>query len=305
MDKYNIDPELTILKPLRFKRYTRMRRFVANFVFRITVFLNRPKKGILRTTYKLRGYNHRVISVYVYRKKGQLAKSPGLLYIHGGGFQMVGTPVHLRMLEQIVDETGYKVVYVKYHLAPKYPFPAGFFDCYHALLWMKNQAEFLNIDEDHISVGGDSAGGNLATGIALYARDKRGPNIVKQMLLYPVIDIKQETDSMKEFFDAPMWNSILNKSMWEVYLQNGDFGMLEYASPSLASLENMPETYIETAQYDCLRDEAIDYARKLSEAGVKVVEHHTRKSVHGYDAVFYSEFVKKMIENRVKFLNGD
>ena len=305
MDKYNIDPELRVLKPLRFKKYNGLRRFFANFVFILTMFFTKPGKGIIRLTYKIRGYNHQNVKVFVLRKRNVSGKTPGLLYIHGGGFQIVGTFVHIKMLEQIVEATGHSVVYVNYHLAPKHPFPAAFFDCYHTLLWMKNHAGYLLIDENDISVGGDSAGGNLAAGIALYARDKSGPKINKQMLLYPVIDIRQETDSIKEFHDAPMWNSVLNKSMWEVYMKNGDFDMLQYASPSLASLENMPKTYIETAQFDCLRDEAIDYARKLSEAGVKVIEYHTRKSVHGYDAVFYSNFVKKMIENRIEFLKGE
>ncbi len=305
MGKYNIDSELKVLKPLKFKKYTSSRRLIANMIFSFTVFFSRPSKDVIFKKYKIKGYNHQNIKIFVFRKKNQAGKTPSLLYIHGGGFQMVGTTVHLKMLEKIVQETGHTVVYVNYHLAPKYPFPAGFFDCYHTLLWMKNHATYLHIDEDRISVGGDSSGGNLATGIALYARDKSGPKIMKQMLLYPVIDMKQETPSMKEFNDTPMWNSVLNKSMWEVYLKNGDFDMLKYASPSLATLENMPKTYIETAQYDCLRDEAIEYAKNLSKAGIQVIEHHTRKTVHGYDAVFYSNLVKQMIENRVKFLKGD
>jgi acetyl esterase/lipase len=154
-------------------------------------------------------------------------------------------------------------------------------------------------------VAGDSAGGNLATAVTLLARDYDGPKIKRQMLLYPVIDVLQNTPSMKEYFDTPMWNSILNKSMWELYLKNGDLGMIEYASPSLAKLHNLPRAYIETAQFDCLRDEAIDYARRLSEAGVPVKEYHTLKTVHGYDAVFYSKLVKSMIQKRIQFLRGD
>jgi acetyl esterase len=305
MDKFNIDSELRVLKPLKFKKYTSSRRLIANIIFSLTVFFTRPGQGVIFKKYKIKGYNHQNVKIFVLRKRNQEGKTPSLLYIHGGGFQIVGTTVHLKMLEKIVQETGHTVVYVNYHLAPKHPFPAGFFDCYHALLWMKNHASYLHIDEDKISVGGDSAGGNLATGIALYARDKSGPKIIKQLLLYPVIDVNQETPSMKEYHDTPMWNSVLNKSMWEIYLKNGHFDMLKYASPSIADLENMPKTYIETAQYDCLRDEAIEYAKNLVKAGNQVIEFHTRKTVHGYDAVFYSKLVKQMIENRAKFLMGD
>lgn len=304
MPKYKIDPELLILKPLKFKKYTNFRRAMANFVFEFTSFFSRPKRGIRRKHFWIRGYKHMKIKVTFYEKKGQKDKKPALLYIHGGGFQMKGTTVHQNILQNIVLETGHKGIYVRYHLSPKFPFPAAFFDCYHALLWMNEHADFLGIDENHIHVGGESAGGNLATAITLYARDHHGPSIKKQMLIYPVIDQRQQTPSMLEYDDTPMWNSILNKSMWEDYLRNGDYGLLQYASPSYASLENMPETYIETAQYDCLRDEAIEYARRLSESGVKVHEFHTFRTVHGYDAVFFSKLVKKMMKQRTDFLKS-
>jgi acetyl esterase/lipase len=305
MANYQVDPELLILKPLKFKKYTRARRAFANFVIDFTMFFSRPKKGIRSRHFYIRGYQHMKVKVTVYELKDQMEKAPGLLYIHGGGFQMAGTPVHISMLQNIILETKQKAVYVKYHLSPKHPFPTAFFDCYHALLWMKEHADYLNIDMNHISVAGDSAGGNLATAVALYARDHQGPKIEKQMLLYPVIDQKQETPSMKAFHDTPMWNSTLNKSMWEIYLKNGDHGMMQYASPSYAQLHDMPETYIETAQYDCLRDEAIEYAKKLSEAGVTVHEYHTLKTVHGYDAVFFSKLVKRMMHHRIQFMKGE
>jgi acetyl esterase/lipase len=270
------------------------------------MFFSRPKKGVKRKHYTIKGYKHTNIQVTVYEKKDNHEISPALLYFHGGAFQMEGTVVHINMLMNIMMKTNYKIVYVRYRLAPKFPFPAGFFDCYHALLWMNQHHEYLKIDPNQISVGGDSAGGNLATAVALYARDHHGPKINKQMLIYPVIDMKQDTESIKKFVDTPMWNSLLNKSMWEDYLKNGDFKMIDYASPSLAKdLKNMPKTYIETAQYDCLRDEAIDYARRLSADGVSVTEYHTRKTVHGYDAVFYSKLVNHMIDQRIKFLNEE
>jgi acetyl esterase/lipase len=268
------------------------------------MFFSRPKKGIRRRHFWIRGYQHMKVKVTVYERKNQEGIAPGLLYIPGGGFQMAGTPVHVSMLQRMVSSTHCRAVYVNYHLAPKHPFPAALFDCYHALLFMKEHADYLKIDPNQLYVAGDSAGGNLATAVALLSRDQQGPKIKKQMLLYPVIDYSQNTPSMKEFYDAPMWNSVLNHSMWEMYLKNGDYGMLHYASPSFADLHDMPETYIETAQYDCLRDEAIEYARRLSEAGVKVHEYHTLKTVHGYDAVFFSKLVKRMLHSRIAFIKG-
>ncbi|MFH0766890.1 MAG: alpha/beta hydrolase [Bacillota bacterium] len=304
MEKYDVNQELRILKPLRFTKYTNTRRFFANLVFRLSMFLTKPKKGICERRFIFYGYLHQKVRLSVYELKNQEGKAPGLLYIHGGGFQIQGTPVHERLIANIIRETKHKAVYVNYHLSPKYPFPTALEDCYHALLWMKEHADFLGIDTSELAVAGDSAGGNLATGVALLARDRKGPHIHKQMLLYPVLDVKQQTESMKAYYDAPMWNASLNKSMWEIYLKNGDFGMLEYASPSLADVTGLPETYIETADYDCLRDEGILYAKRLKEAGIKVIEHHTKNTVHGYDAVFYSQLVKNLTKQRIAFLRS-
>lgn len=305
MNAYHVDPELLILKPIRFKKYTSLRRITANFIIALTMFFTRPKKGIRQRHFWIRGYQHMKVRVTLYERKGQEEVAPGLLYIHGGGFQMAGTPVHVGMLQNIVLATHHRAVYARYHLAPKHPFPAALFDCYHALLWMKEHADYLKIDASNLSVAGDSAGGNLATAVALLSRDQQGPKIKKQMLLYPVIDYGQDTPSMKAYHDTPMWNSILNKSMWDMYLKHGDYGMLHYASPSFAKLHDMPETYIETAQYDCLRDEGIEYARRLSEAGVNVHEYHTLRTVHGYDAVFFSKLIKRMMQSRIAFIKGD
>ena len=304
MNKYDIDKELNILKPLKFSKYTHARRFIANMVFKISMFFTKPKKGIRERRFIFRGYNHQKVKLSLYELKEQTGKAPGLLYIHGGGFQIQGTPVHERLIANIMQETKQKTVYVNYRLAPKYPFPTALEDCYHGLLWMVEHADFLGIDTNDISVAGDSAGGNLATAVALLARDRKGPKIHRQMLLYPVIDMEQKTPSMLEYDDVPMWNSKLNKSMWEVYLKNGDFGMLHYASPSFADLKGLPDTYIETAEYDCLRDEGKAYAKRLKAEGIRVVEHHTKHTVHGYDAVFYSMLVKNLTKERIRFLGG-
>ncbi len=304
MNKYDIDHELNILKPLKFTKYTNSRRFLANLVFKISMFFTKPKKGIREKRFVFRGYQHQKVKLSVYELKDQIGKAPGLLYIHGGGFQIQGTPVHEHLVANIMKETKQKTVYVDYRLAPKYSFPTALEDCYHALLWMVEHADFLNIDISNISIAGDSAGGNLATAVALLSRDRKGPKIQRQMLLYPVIDQEQKTKSMLEYDDVPMWNSLLNKNMWEVYLKNGDFGMIQYASPSYADLKGLPDTYIETADYDCLRDEGILYAKRLKAEGIRVVEHHTKHTVHGYDAVFYSRLVKNLTKERIYFLRG-
>lgn len=302
MKKYDVIPELKLLKPIRFLKYSNVRRIFQNFVFEFSMFFTRPKRGIQMKKYKIRGYRYKKIQIIYYRLKKDHEKRPLILYLHGGAFQVEGTPVHIHMLTNLMVGADHHGLYVKYRLAPKHPFPTGFFDCYHALQWAVEHHEYLGIDLNRITVAGDSAGGNLATAVALFSRDFGGPKIGKQMLIYPVIDLKQQTESQRIYDDTPMWNSNLNRVMWDLYLKKGDHGLLPYASPSYAKLEGLPKTYIETAEFDPLRDEGILYAKYLKLAGVKVEEHHTFKTVHGYDAVFFSTFIKEMTEKRVRFL---
>lgn len=305
MRDYDVDSELRILKPLRFKRYSNLRRFIANGIISLTMFFAKPKKGIRKRKFVIRGYRHQKIKVYFFEKKTDSGKKPAMLYIHGGGFQMKGTPVHIKIVTDLMVGTDYKAVFVTYRLIPKHPFPTALFDSYHALKWMTDHADYLNIDTNHIAIAGDSAGGNLATGVTLYAKDHHGPTIHKVLLIYPVLDAKMTTQTMKDYIDTPMWNSNLNKDMWKLYLKNGDYGLLNYASPLQADVTGFPQTYIETAEFDCLRDEGVLFGRKLKKAGVSVYENHTLKTVHGYDALFFSKLVKEVKEKRISFLKGD
>lgn len=304
MKPYAIDSELRFLRPLKYKRYSATRRIFFNWFFNFIIIFARPRKGIEIKKYKIKGYLGKKITIYVLKHKTKVLNKKGLLYMHGGGFQTEGTPVHLRMISNMIYDSGHTAVYVKYRLAPKYPFPYALEDSYAAYLWMLEKEAFLNIKKNEISVAGDSAGGNLAVGVALLARDRLNQKLEKMLLFYPVIDHRQITPSMKKFDDTPMWNSILNKNMWEIYLKNGDFGMLNYTSFLIGDLIGLPETYIETAEFDCLRDEGIWFANKLKELNIKVVERHTKGSVHGYDAVFFSDFIKKRVSDRSEFLQN-
>ncbi len=304
MKKYDIDKELKLLRPLRYKKYSHTRRVIFNIFFNMSMVFSKPRKGIKIKKYIIKGYQNQKIKIYVLKNQKIKSNQKALLYIHGGGFQIEGTPVHMNMLSNIIYDSGHTAVYVKYRLAPKYPFPIGLEDCYKAYLWMIDYKEFLGINPNYISVAGDSAGGNLAVGVALLARDRLNNMLDKMLLFYPVIDHRQITPSIEAYDDTPMWNSILNKSMWETYLKNGDFGMLNYTSLLLGDLKGLPKTYIETAEYDCLRDEGIWFAEKLKSLNIEVVERHTKKTVHGYDAVFFSDFMKKRTKDRALFLQG-
>jgi acetyl esterase len=299
---YNMHPDLLILSKFKVKKYTKFKMGLMNAFFRISLFFGKKDKELIQKKFRIKGYKDKKLTIISYLPKDDKQKTRALIYYHGGGFFLDGTAAHLRIIRKIAKETHQKVFFVKYHLVPKYPFPHALYDCYNSLVWVHENKDQLNIDPLAISVMGDSAGGNLAAAVSLMARDFNGPKVFRQLLLYPVLDINQKTKSMIEFTDAPVWNSKLNADMWKLYLKNGDFGMLQYASPSLASLENLPETYIETAEYDCLRDEAKEYEKRLKKAGVSVTSFHTKGSFHGYDALFFSKFTTEMMEKRFAFL---
>jgi acetyl esterase len=303
MKSYDIDPQFKILKPITFNSYSKYRQITTNVLLNTMMFLARPSLDIKVKKYKIPGYLKEPIKLNFYKLINQQDYTNVILYCHGGGFQIEGNPIHLKILGTMMKKTGFKGVYVQYRLAPKYPFPAGFMDCYEALNWLDQNRDTLKIK--NIIVAGDSAGGNLAAAISLRARDLNGPKIIKTMMLYPVIDNRMDTESKQIYDDTPIWNSKLNYDMWKNYLKDGDHQMIQYASLIEANLDNLPQTYIETAEFDCLRDEAKRYAEHLKLANNKVVEVHTKRSVHGYDACFTTDFVKDLYEKRTAFLLED
>jgi acetyl esterase len=193
---------------------------------------------------------------------------------------------------------------VDYRLAPKYIFPKAFEDCFAALQWVASNAATLGVNANRIAVGGDSAGGTLAAGVAQKVRDEKGPAICGQLLVYPAVDKSSSTPSATQFLDTPLWDGISNKKMWAMYLKEVGFTNTPvYAAPSdRQDLSGLVPAYVENAEFDPLRDEAADYAKRLQAAGVKTIFNPTKGTVHGYDTVFDSETSKKALQQRLDFL---
>jgi len=303
MKHYNIHKDLRFLRILKFKQYSKLRLMFVNGVLAIMNTLTVPHEEVKIKKYDFFGYQNGKVSLRLFRLKAQKVKPKGAIVMyHGGGFQMRGTPVHIRLASHLVVSTGYLLYYVNYRLAPKYPFPHALEDSYAGLLFAYEHAKKINPDLEEFIVYGESAGGNLAAAMTLLARDRKWPTITKQLLIYPVTSHRLDTPSMIEYTQTPMWNAILNQSMWESYLSRGDFDMLNYASVLEADLKELPPCYIETAEFDCLRDQGILYAHKLKKSGVNVKELHTNQTVHGYDAVFFSPFIKSIVERRINYI---
>ncbi|HPC07156.1 MAG TPA: alpha/beta hydrolase, partial [Anaerolineaceae bacterium] len=224
-----------------------------------------------------------------------------LVYYHGGGFVLGSNPLQERLFLRIAEEVPFVLVMPDYRLAPDHPFPAGVEDCYATLLWVARYASRIGIDRSRIAVAGDSAGGGLAAAVAQMARDKKGPAICLQILLYPVTDCSMTTESANLFTDTPVWNSLANRKMWEVYLNGWEGPVSPYASPMHAgSLASLPPAYVETAEFDPLHDEGIEYARRMVAEGVEVTLHETKRTVHGYDIIKMNEIVEESLALRTQ-----
>lgn len=247
---------------------------------------------------KLTTRDGKKIRLFVFEPRKAKKKLPALLYIHGGGFTNKAAPTHYMYAYDYALKTKCKVFFVDYRLAPKNPYPTPLLDCQDAYEYILNHEEIYNIDSTRIAIGGDSAGGFLSASLIFKLHEEKKPLPVFALLIYPVLDQRMETLSMKEFVDTPIWNAKLNQKMWKFLL-----GDQKIKSPSeQEDVSFFPPTYIEVADFDCLRDEGVLFAKRLEENGVPIIFHPTHGTVHGYDAIFKSEIAKDSVKCRIEAL---
>jgi acetyl esterase len=214
---------------------------------------------------------------------GDGAGPPVVVFFHGGGWVLCGLDSHDQLCRMMTRDTGVITVSVDYRLAPDHRFPAAAEDAYAATGWAADHAGELGGDPARLAVAGDSAGGNLAAATALMARDRGGPALAFQLLVYPVVDHRQDTPSCRENAQGFFLTADHMRWYWQQYLGDGD-GSHPYASPVLADdLTALPPAHVVTAACDPLRDEGEAYGRRLREAGVAA-------EVRRYDGMFHGFF---------------
>lgn len=242
----------------------------------------------------------------VFRPAERTEPLPVLLYFHGGGFISPDFGYLRHIMCAYARQAGCAVVYVRYRLAPKDPFPAAFFDACDSYLYLPELAAGLGLDADCVAVGGDSAGGCLAAALSLWVRDERLPPPLFQLLLYPVLDSTLSTESIHTLTDVPGCNPHLLRQMWGYYLGSGTGSLpVRYASPSAARhLFGLPPAYIETEQYDSLRDEGRLYAERLAAAGVPVLHIENEGAFHAFDLARRSGIARQAIARRADALRA-
>jgi acetyl esterase len=211
------------------------------------------------------------------------ALAGALVYFHGGGWVFGDLDSHDETCRRLCREAELKVISVHYRRAPETTYPGAAEDCYAATAWVVENAARLGIDRDRIAVGGDSAGGNLAAATALMARDRGGPAIRLQLLIYPVTDARFDTGSYRENADGYLLSRRAMEYFWDQYVPDLQERTEPYAAPLRASdLNGLPPALVQTAEYDPLRDEGEAYAAALAKAGVAVQQTRYDGLIHGF-----------------------
>lgn len=228
------------------------------------------------------------ITLSIFSRTDHVAGGPGIFHTHGGGMiigdRFTGAEEYLNW----AMELDAVVVSVEYRLAPEHPDPAPVDDCYAGLVWTADHAEELGIDPTRIVIGGGSAGGGLAAGVTLKARDLGGPALAGQLLIYPMIDDRNETASSHQVDGFGVWDRGSNDTGWDALL--GDRRKTDavsiYAAPARATdLRNLPPAFIDVASAEVFRDEDVAYATKIWEQGGVAELHVWPGGFHGFDAM--------------------
>ncbi|MGW9207390.1 alpha/beta hydrolase [Embleya sp. NPDC055664] len=229
------------------------------------------------------------LSVFTPGSADRTTAAPCVYWIHGGGMVMGDRFSQIDIPLEWLDEFGAVVVSVDYRLAPEATGTVPVDDCYRGLLWVAEHAEELGVDPARIIVAGASAGGGLAAGVTLLARDLGTPAIAAQILTCPMLDHRNTSTSSHQYSGGPgVWTREMNDFGWRCVLGDlADDDVPAYVSPSLAAdLSNLPTTYIDTGSAEVFRDEDTDYATRIWAAGGQAELHVWAGGFHGFDALY-------------------
>jgi acetyl esterase len=227
------------------------------------------------------------IPIRVYRPDGE-GPFPILVYFHAGGWVKGSLETHDDVCRQLTNETGMVVVAVEYRLSPEHPFPTPLEDCYAATEWAAEHGESIHWDPDRLAIIGESAGGNLAAATALLARDRDGPSIEYQVLLYPVLDNDFTRNSYREVGDVPLLTEESLRWYWDQYIAREVDRANPYAAPlRTRDLSGLPPATVVVVGWDPLHDEGVNYAERLSADGVPTDLVDVDDQIHAFLSVPY------------------
>lgn len=225
------------------------------------------------------------VTIHVTKPVGSKPDAPVFVYIHGGGWVLGDYPTHRRLVRDLVVESGAVAVFPDYTPSPEARYPTAINQIYATIKWVAEHGNDIGVNGKNLAVVGNSVGGNMAASVVLMAKEKHGPAIKLQILLWPVTDANFDTGSYLELGEGRFLSRNMMIWFWDNYLPDINARKEIYASPlqaSLQQLKGLPPALIQTAENDVLRDEGEAYARKLNEAGVEVTLTRHEGLIHDY-----------------------
>jgi acetyl esterase/lipase len=228
-------------------------------------------------------------------------------HTHGGGMILGDNRTGVLEMLDWAEQFNLVVVSVEYRLAPETPHPGPVEDCYAGLVWTAKNAAELGFDPSRLIIAGASAGGGLAAALALMARDRGGPALLGQMLIYPMIDDRNDTPSSAQMAGLGIWDRTSNATGWSALLGDAAGGpdVSPYAAPARATdLSNLPPAFIDVGSAETFRDEDVSYASRIWQAGGRAELHVWPGAFHGFDSMVPSAAISQEARDaRVRWLN--
>ncbi len=225
------------------------------------------------------------VRIHITKPENAKQGAPVFVFIHGGGWVLGDYPTHRRLVRDLVVQSGAVAVFPDYTPSPEAQYPVAINQIYATIKWVAENGELIGVNGDNLAVVGNSVGGNMTAAVVLMAKEKGGPTIKLQVMLWPVTDANFDTGSYTAMGEERFLTRNMMIWFWDNYLPDKDTRKEIYASPLQASLEQLkglPPALIQTAENDVLRDEGEAYARKLNEAGVKVTLTRYGGLIHDY-----------------------
>ena len=225
------------------------------------------------------------VKLTIVRPAGVKSKLPVFMFFHGGGWVLGDFPTHKRIVRDLVVNSGAVAVFVNYTPSPEAHYPVAINEAYAATKWVAEHGNEINVDGKRLAIAGNSVGGNMTAVVALMAKNKKGPEIKLQVLMWPVTNASFETASYNQYAEKRFLTKNMMIWFWDNYTSNTAERNEIYASPLRASkdqLAGLPDALIQTAENDVLRDEGEAYGHKLDEAGVKVTVVRYKGMIHDF-----------------------
>jgi acetyl esterase len=207
------------------------------------------------------------------------------MHFHGGGWALGDCSTHDRLMREVAVGAGAVLFFVDYDRAPETQFPVALEQAYAAALYVAEHAPQLHVDATRLAVLGENTGGTIAAAVTMLAKQRRGPKLCLQVLIYPVTDANFHTRSYDAFADGPWLTRTAMRRFWDAYMPDASARRTVMASPlnaTLDQLRDLPDALVCVAENDVLRDEGEAYARRLSDAGVRVTSARYNGTIHDF-----------------------